>query len=843
MALLITDVGPSPNTFVGATPQRSGSGRILSLALAADGQRMYAGSYAGVWRSDDAGRSFRQMSRPQPGTFGAEVAGALQAPHIFDVAVSPADPDIVLAAAVRSQFIGAPNGIWRSADGGESWTLVQPAFSVGQIAFAADDPSLVIAPIGNFIAISHDAGLNWSVRFLSPAWHVAIGPLEGTGVRRVYAAGNNAIWYSIDGGATWRADSGVNVVVTSRAATSAFIVANGGGAIPAFAGGTTDVGGAGAQALAIEPDNPLRVYLAARGGTFGLSYFARDKDNNPISDGTQANVTPIRLAGEGSLWTADFTGFEANSAAQWESVPGPPLYSGATTPSGLVFVQCRPTGSGYLIFFADQSSVYVAVGRPLNSIQWHRLDGRDASFDRRVDELFDHMLVHVDPHALVTSADFDLTLKPAVDVPSPYNQNSELDQHLGGTIWMANDGGVVWSEDGGESWRPAAGLPTLDPINIAGLAGHAGAPALYIGTGDNDSFFTTDGGNTWRNGGYGLGDADAWFADIARADWVLQFAPVSRGGPGIVVVRGGPYPDASNSGNWSRVPPPANSTFSSGFVLRGYAPLVRTLATEAAPADGDVLVIGTRSDGARVVFRTQAISGITDAAHWEDPAHAQQVGPPLPDPAPDMVIGVVQASGGHLNPAIFVSDTVSLWSLDRVAQTWRLLVPGGPSGRSANTASRFWVDPFNPLLIYLLDLDRFRVSLDGGASWLFDADLTRAMSGGGRLDLRPPPGGLGGVVRDMLFVRTERFTRFAFGSAGVMCTVDGVVWQTLLNSIALGGCPESGFLDGITDPLDRTLYVELEGRSILRISGVPAPPVLSPPDFSLMDLAAILAEA
>ena len=244
-----------------------------------------------------------------------------------------------------------------------------------------------------------------------------------------------------------------------------------------------------------------------------------------------------------------------------------------------------------------------------------------------------------------------------------------------------------------------------------------------------------------------------------------------------------------------------------------------------------------------MVFRTQAISGITDAAQWEDPAHAQQVGPPLPDPAPGMVVGVVQASEGHLNPAIFVSDTVSLWSLDRVAQAWRLLVPGGAPGRNATTASRFWVDPFNPLLIYLLDFDRFRVSLDGGASWLFDADLTRAMSGGGKLDLSTPRGSLTGAVRDMLFVRTERFTRFAFGSAGVMCTVDGVVWQTLLNSIALGGCPESGFLDGITDPLDRTLYVELEGRSILRISGVPAPPVLASPDFSLMDLAAILAEA
>jgi hypothetical protein len=365
-----------------------------------------------------------------------------------------------------------------------------------------------------------------------------------------------------------------------------------------------------------------------------------------------------------------------------------------------------------------------------------------------------------------------------------------------------------------------------------------------MGTGDNDSFFSTDGGNTWRGTVWPLGDADAWFADLARADWVLQFAPVSRGGPGILVFRGGPYPNAGNSANFHRVAQPNNGICTSGFVLSGYRPLVRTLATELAPPDGDVVTIGTRSDGARVVFRTQAISSITDASLWENPAHAQQVGPTLPDPAPGMVVGVVQASGGHLNPTIFVSDTVSLWSLDRVAQAWRRLVPGGPLGRSAGTATRFWVDPFNPLLIYLLDVDRFRVSLDGGASWLFDAELTKAMSGDGKFSLTAAPGGrFTTVVRDMLFVRTERFTRFAFGSAGVMYTVDGVQWQTLLNAVALGGCPESGFFDGITDPLDRTLYVEFDGRSILRISGIPAPPPLSPPNFSLLDLAAILVEA
>lgn len=827
MSLDIADVGPTPASFQGSTPIRSGSGRVLALAMASDDQRVYAGTYAGVWRSDDGGRSWRQMSRPQPGDYDADVPGAIHAPHIFDLVVSPTDPDIVLAVAWRSQFNPSRNGVYRSADGGISWTLVQPG-SVGQVAFAPDDGSLAIAALGSGVAVSHDAGTTWTFRFLDPAWHVAIGPLESSGVRRVYAAGEDTIWRSIDGGGTWLPDAGAAVVRQSRAAISAFIVANGGGAIPPFAGRTGDVGAPGAHALAIEPGNPQHVYLAAAGGTFGLSYYARRADGTPIPDGTEANVTPDRLAGEGSLWFGDFSNFETAGAAAWEAVPPSPLYSGATTPSGCVYVVAKPTASGFLLFFADSSSVFVASGRPLNAAVWHRLDGRDASFDARANQLFDHMLVHVDPHALGMTSDFDLTLKPAFGVSSPYDQNSELDQALGGTILMANDGGVQWSDDGGATWTASNGLQTLDPVNIAGLAGLGPGPALYFGCGDNDSFFSTDGGATWRDPSVHLGDADGWFADTAQATRVLQFAP--RAG-GLVVFTGGGYPDASASGRL--IPPPASSNASSGHVLRGYAPLVRTLPTEAAPGDGDYVVIGARSDGVRVLFRTLAISTITSADDWEDPARAHQVGPPLP---PN--VDIVQVVGGHLAPVFYISDGVLLWTLDATAQQWRTLVPGGPLGRSAATARRVFADPFNPSLIYVLDGGTFRVSLDGGESWLADPWLTAAMSGGGKLDLT-----VNGVVRDMLFLRTERFTRFAFGSAGVMLTLDGINWQALLNSIAMGGCPESGFFDGITDPLDRTLYVELEGRSVLRLSGLPAPPVLTPPDFSLLDLAAILTEA
>jgi hypothetical protein len=52
----LTDVSPGIDTF----PWSGGhsvSGRMHALALPSDALRLYAGSHAGVWRSDDAGVS------------------------------------------------------------------------------------------------------------------------------------------------------------------------------------------------------------------------------------------------------------------------------------------------------------------------------------------------------------------------------------------------------------------------------------------------------------------------------------------------------------------------------------------------------------------------------------------------------------------------------------------------------------------------------------------------------------------------------------------------------------------------------------------------------------------
>jgi hypothetical protein len=411
---------------------------------------------------------------------------------------------------------------------------------------------------------------------------------------------------------------------------------------------------------------------------------------------------------------------------------------------------------------------------------------------------------------------------------------------------MANDGGVYWCDDGGRSeasWQMPNGIETVDPVNIAGLFGHGNAPALYMGCGDNNDFFTRDGGAHWGDPQSNCGDCEAWFSDIAKADWVLQFLP-RRGDGEIGIIRsdGSGYPDAGDGDSKTFVPSPKIINFndstklspcaSSGVYLAGYRPLIRTIATEASLPDGDVVIVEQALDGTATLLRTTAIRSIKTIAHWHDANKAQQIGPTLPRTAV-----IVQASGGHAQPVYFVANRFgTVWRLNEAHTQWDMIVPKiVATGTSVRSALQWFVDPYDPSGIYVLDSQGMKISVDGGDSWFFDTGMTNAITAGGQLVISKS------LLQDMQFSRGERQTRFAMGTAGVICTMDfGIFWFPILNSIALPGRPESGFFDPLSDQTDRAFYVECEGRSILRIGGLPALPPFQPGQpIDLMTFAAL----
>jgi len=191
----------------------------------------------------------------------------------------------------------------------------------------------------------------------------------------------------------------------------------------------------------------------------------------------------------------------------------------------------------------------------------------------------------------------------------------------------------------------------------------------------------------------------------------------------------------------------------------------------------------------------------------------EQIGPFLPDP----VIGVVQASGGRERTVFYVGNPMSgrLWKWTEGMAAWQELIPGG----GANKAKRFFVNPYDPNLIYVID-DRIKRSDDGGTTWQVDENLDRMVTCNGRIPAaRDEVSDTTQVVlSDMQFGPFNGNRRFAVGVAGVFMTTDGVAWQRLLDTGAMRGLPTNCFFDQWSAPSDPSLYVGFAGRGIVKIS-------------------------
>ena len=796
----IDDVSPTHAnaSLVFGPSDQSVSGKGLSLALSADGTRAYLGGNSGVWRSDDGGGTWFHPEWPQPSPGSFDVPGALSVPNVYDLSISPTNNDVVLAATGHDARTPERAGIYRSIDGALTWTLVhqfnglidnQPfILNVSQLEVAPDDPNLIFAAGGFALAVSVDGGATWTDKKPALAnreflWHVAVGPLEGT-KRRVYAVGSapsaRGVYFSDDAGETWIHDP---VLLQQGAASSAVALS--------------------AKALSIRPDRSDVVYLTMRDGT---------------------------------VWRGLFLPAQPN-AGFWTQLPSPPIISGGPTDSGCNFVMAHRGGDRRLyLICSDRRFVYVAAVDPNDSSQWTRLEDTHC---------------HVDPHAMAFTSDF--TPHTSIDEPSTF-----------GRALLVNDGGVNITTDGAKTWTNATGLSTLSIVNVAVVGAPGEGPVICIGTGDNRGFSTQDGGAHWETQDYDGGDNDCAFADVRQPSRMIVFAPRSKGPneifgeiyryvgvDGKVPRIGWGTPDRTRTPGPENLPVDPGAKKNAGwnvvssYVNHGYRPLVLTMPGEAPVPDGDTVVIRFTPDDARLL-RTTKLGAITDTSDWSTIASADgpgvkvfQVGSVLPIKS----MGVVQTSGGHAHTAYYVSDpfvyddqnkpgTRRLWRFHEIViegreaaipglSTWQLVVPSPGPGVRPQTVRRFFVDPFRPNVVYVLDTNHIFRTEDGGATWTIDAGLEHALTAGGRFGFDIPfdenPGEL--LLRDMQFDPELPGTRFAAGPAGVVQTRDGVQWDHILFAEALGCLTNQLFYDFRS--CGKPLYVGTSNRGLLRISPIP----------------------
>lgn len=204
-------------------PLRGGRTKAATGVAAQPGVFYIGAVDGGVWKTDDYGRTWKPIFDEEPtGSIGA-------------LAVSASNPDVIYAGSgegLQRPDLSVGDGIYRSTDGGRSWTHLglRDAQQIPQIAVDPNDPRrLFVAVLGHPYGASEERGIFRSidggetfekVLYQDPdtgAADVVIDPSHPQTVYAVLWEARHAPWEngefrgpgsglykSVDGGGTWK---------------------------------------------------------------------------------------------------------------------------------------------------------------------------------------------------------------------------------------------------------------------------------------------------------------------------------------------------------------------------------------------------------------------------------------------------------------------------------------------------------------------------------------------------------------------------------------------------------------------------------------------------------------
>ena len=212
---------------IGAIAVAASDANVLYVGTGEHAVRGQSSTYGdGVYRSTDQGRTWTNV-------------GLAATRQISAVRIHPNDPDVVYVAAQGDRWKGtAERGIYRTRDGGKSWTLVlkgeNATSGAADLTMDATNPRILYAAFwdvqrspwivrsggpGSGIWKSLDGGDTWKrlsegLPKLMGKIGVAVSPGNPDRLYAIVEAENGGLFRSDDAGATWRLMSGDRLIQT-----------------------------------------------------------------------------------------------------------------------------------------------------------------------------------------------------------------------------------------------------------------------------------------------------------------------------------------------------------------------------------------------------------------------------------------------------------------------------------------------------------------------------------------------------------------------------------------------------------------------------------------------------
>lgn len=481
---------------------------IFAFAMApSDPQMLFAGTLQGVFRSDDAGATWKQISP----------AGSREIHEVESLAIDPRDPNVIYA--------GTWHLPWKTKDGGAHWESIKRGLIVDSDVF-----SILVDPVRpniNYLSAcsgiykSENAGLLFHKIQGIPSEARRTRVLRQDPVHRdtVYAGTTEGLYKTTNAGRTFRLMTDPDIIINDifvdpknpervimATDRSGVLVSNDGGAH--FEASNDGFMQRKVEALLVSAQDPNRVYAGVVndkrfGGAFvssdgGMRWKQLEKglDGRDVFALAQASDGTILAGTNRGIFALDpqtSTWSSRNVVANTLAVPATRLIRGKHVTIEKQ-VKAAPVELTSAVRAFDLSGdVWAAAttgGLYTSKDEGKTWQGGPAAgnVDYNAVTSHDGLIIAARPSGLVVSNDHGQTWWP-LGIPTVVTRVHSVVFSPDGTLWLGSREGVYFTRDKGKTWMWVHRLPLVD---VSDLAYDAQQNRVLVSSRESDFIYAID---------------------------------------------------------------------------------------------------------------------------------------------------------------------------------------------------------------------------------------------------------------------------------------------------------------------------------------------------------------